>query len=245
MLLSNSSRLAEKRPQLYIVFPDPFYQASPLVYIKAASLATPGNSLIHIKHLIHHTCVHLTSFPTQLFFLDPWSQCTFSHQVSSPPLTCDTFEKPRPVSFKMALLFLTMTMRLWYIFLVYVPLCFWLMHRIWEYMVTNILLLVIIHLDCSVTGVSSAFCDQVLFSLCNYSSLMRRYFEIMQISCFSSHFHSLILVSSNGSCLQQLLLCIWPGGDLFLILSTFTNGASTVMKSFSFFPVGFFYSIIC
>lgn len=50
------------------------------------------------------------------------------------------------------------------------------------------------------------------FILCDYS-LVGRYFETMQMCCFSSYLHLLVLASNEHSGLQQLLLWSLPDGD--------------------------------
>lgn len=50
---------------------------------------------------------------------------------------------------------------------------------------------------------------------------MGRCFEMMQMSCFLSHFCPLILASIDDSCLKQWLLC-WSNGDFSIVLISFT-----------------------
>lgn len=47
-----------------------------------------------------------------------------------------------------------------------------------------------------------------IFFLSNEQVGCRRYFEAMQITCFSSYYHSWILASSSDSCSQKLLLLL-------------------------------------
>ena len=65
-----------------------------------------------------------------------------------------------------------------------------------------------VNVDYLVQGMSAKLlcCKISIFTFVINMYLIGRYLETMQISCFSSYFHPLILASISGSCLKQLLL---------------------------------------
>lgn len=72
--------------------------------------------------------------------------------------------------------------------------------------------------------------------------ILERYFEIIQIFCYSSNFHLLVLASIDNSSLNQLLLLWLPNGGLSMIrknflFSTMCLDPYKLMYIFSFYSM--------
>lgn len=60
--------------------------------------------------------------------------------------------------------------------------------------------------------------NATVFLLVMSKHFVGKYFRIMQISCFASYFHPLILALTDGTCLQQLALYCLPNMIFYFLL---------------------------